>query len=224
MRNLLLLILFVNVLAFIYQRWVIEPETPVAADYLDQQVPELAHVQRAEEPEQEPVATEAADDGVVVATGPERGCLRVGPFAKESDAESVRADLTEQGAEVQQSAEVGDVWVGYWVQTTVFGSRDAADQARRTLVEDGLLDAYVLPGEQGFRISLGVFRLRSSADGVISQASALDIETRLIERYQPGTNFWLTVRMPGDRAVQPGDIRSASGQILRTESILCDPA
>ena len=41
MRNAFLLILLVNILAFAYQHWVIEPGSPVAADAIGQDIPLL---------------------------------------------------------------------------------------------------------------------------------------------------------------------------------------
>ena len=41
MRNFLLTFLLLNILVFIYQRWIIEPDDPVDALHIDQDVPGL---------------------------------------------------------------------------------------------------------------------------------------------------------------------------------------
>ena len=129
--------------------------------------------------------------------------------------------MQQRKATVRQSAVDGQVWIGYWVQTAGLGSRAAADKVKARLVRGGMPDVYVLP-DSNYRISLGVFRKKASADTVEQQARQLGFETRLIERYQPGKNYWLYVRLPASEGVQTSDFPSVSGQILRIEKIPCD--
>ena len=220
MRNLFLFFLLINILAFAYQSWIIEPERTVEATYLEQRVPQLVLVPGTAEArvaaEPEPAAPEPA-----AGAGGFR-CLRIGPLPRETDADAVRRALREKDATVRQTAEAGRVWVGYWVQTGAHESRSAAESARKVLNENGMSDVYILPDNDQFRISLGVFRLRASADGVVEQVRGLGFETRVVERYQPGTNFWLQVRIPADRSLQSGELPSVPGQILRTETVACE--
>jgi hypothetical protein len=109
------------------------------------------------------------------------------------------------------------------VQVPDQGSRSAAEQARNALRAAGMTDAYVLPGD-GNRISLGVFRLRSSANQVVEKAKRAGYATRVDDRFQPGTNFWLQVRIPDDAPAELGELRTTSGRILRTESLACEAA
>lgn len=221
MRNLLLMLIFINVLAFVYQRWVMQPRESVAPDFIAQDLPRLAAVPRASvaEPPAEPGATARPEPAA-----PAFRCLRVGPFSQEAAALQIREALQKQSIVARQKSEEGQVWVGYWVQTSAMASRPAADRAREALVEGGMPDVYVLPDSEEFRISLGVFRLRNSAERIIRQAEGLGISTRMVERYQPGTNYWLQVRVPGDLQGLPIDLRSDSGTILRTEGIDCPAA
>ena len=223
MRNFLLVFLLLNVLAFAYQSWILAPETSVDAFHIEQDYPSLNLAQTLPKVAVDPVATVVLDSGES-ADAPEWRCLRIGPFPREKDAQSVRASLEDRDAQVQQSSEPGQVWVGHWVQVADQGDRAAAEKSRDALVAAGISDAYVLPGDDDFRISLGVFRLRSSANRVMEQASRLGYDTRVDDRFQPGENFWLQVRMPGDRVTEPGEFQTDSGQILRTENIPCDAA
>ena len=225
MRNFFLLFLLINLLAFAYQSWIIEPDIDVEPTYLAQDVPELVLVPKPAAPAPEAPGVGAPDQVAAPAdTDQSYRCLRVGPFPRESDADSVRVALEKQAATVRQTAKEGSVWVGYWVQTAGQGSRSAAEKARESLVKGGMPDVYILRDNENYRISLGVFRLRSSADKVVSQARKMGFDSRVTERYQPGTNFWLLARIPGDRALQPGDLTSISGQILRTENVSCEDA
>jgi cell division protein FtsN len=225
MRNFFLLILLINLLAYAYQSWIIEPDVSVEPTYLAQDVPDLllasvpAEIQLAAEESavEEPAETPAESEQAY-------RCLRIGPFPRETDADAVRLALQKQEATVRQTAKEGRVWVGYWVQTAGQGSRSGAEKARDSLVKGGMPDVYILPDNENYRISLGVFRLRASADQVVRQAQKMGFDSRVVERYQPGTNFWLLARIPGDRTLKPGDLKSISGQILRTENMVCEDA
>ena len=46
MRNFFLFVLLINLLAFAYQSWILEPATSVAPDFAAQDVPELLPVER----------------------------------------------------------------------------------------------------------------------------------------------------------------------------------
>jgi hypothetical protein len=218
MRNVLFLILLLNFLAFIYQSWIIEPDEKVEAFYIEQEYPGLVAAEIKWEPE--PAKDVPVVESIKV---PEMLCLRIGPFAREADAESVGAALEARDGEVRQSSKLGQVWVGHWVQVVDQPSRAAAERARDALKVGGIPDAYVLPGDD-YRISLGVFRLRSSANRVVQEAKESGFQTRVDDRFQAGTNFWLQVRMAGDMSRQLGELRTESGQILRTEALSCQDA
>jgi hypothetical protein len=222
MRNLFLLILLIILLAFAYQTWILEPDNPVAATYMDQDVPELSVVA----PPAVKQSSEPGDSAAEPAPIAEKvyQCMRVGPFPRESDADVVRATLQGKEATVRQITEESQVWVGYWVQTAGQGSRATAEAIKEDLAAGGLPDAYILPKDSNYRISLGVFRLRASANTVVRQAHGMGVDTRVIERYQPGSNYWLLVRVPADKGLKPGDLQGLSGQILRTEALSCETA
>jgi hypothetical protein len=229
MRNAFLMLLLLNILAFAYQTWIIEPDNPVDALYIEQDVPGLLLAERPE-PEVEVEAVPASEPAEPDESASQTAavlvyrCLRIGPFARETDADKVQLSLQRREATVRQSAEPGRVWVGHWAQVADQGSRKKAEQTRDALIAKGISDAYILPGDADHRISLGVYRKRTSANNTIEQARGLGFETRMHDRYQPGTNFWLRVRMPGDRTLQATEFKTDSGQILRTETIPCSKA
>ena len=223
MRNALLILLMLNALIFFYQKWIIEPADPVDALFIEQDVPGLMPAKRlavADDSDGEAPA-EIGADGEDAPSNPGYRCLQIGPFAQVADAEQVRTSLQRREATVRQVTEEGQVWVGHWVQVVDMASRAQAEQSRDVLVQGGMPDAYIVPGADDFRISLGVFRQRSSADNTVRSARLLGFQTRVDDRYQPGTNFWLRVRMPADRNLRPGEFKSDNGQILRTETIQC---
>ena len=220
MRSGLLVLLLLNFLAYAYQHWILEPDTKVAATYIAQDYPSLMLVDTSSDPVAEVILPDVRisnDEDVY-------RCLRVGPFPRENDADSVRRALESREASVRQTTNAGQVWVGHWVQVADQGSRSKAEVTRDVLIAAGIKDAYILPGDDDFRVSLGVFRLRSSANRVLEQSIELGYDTRVDDRFQPGKNFWLQVRLPGDRSMQPGEFRTDEGQIIRTETISCSDA
>jgi hypothetical protein len=220
MRNGLLVLLLLNFLAYAYQHWILEPDTKVAATYIAQDYPSLILVDTASDP----VAEVILPDVRISNDEDAYRCLRVGPFPRENDADSVRRALESREASVRQTTKAGQVWMGHWVQVADQGSRSKAEVTRDALIAAGIKDAYILPGDDDFRVSLGVFRLRSSANRVLEQSIELGYDTRMDDRFQPGKNFWLQVRLPGDRPMQPGEFRTDEGQILRTETVSCADA
>jgi hypothetical protein len=219
MRNALMILLLLNCLAYLYQRWILEPENKLAADYLEQSIPRLSLA--------EPYEVRVADIPVPDLSGNDElgyRCLRLGPFPREAEATAALRLYQQSGAKVRKTSEEGQVWTGHWVQVVGQPGRGAAKQVRDNLIAAGIKDAYLLPGDDGYGISLGVFTKRSSANKVMATATQLGYDTRLEDRFQPGNNHWLHVRIPKGGAMQLGEFRADSGQILRKETVPCSAA
>jgi len=240
MRNFFLFLLLLNLLTFAYQIWIIEPAESIAPDFFAQDTPQLLQVDRSQGLGPKPSPPEKP--GAAIDTGPAPAaaalappatsqeapaaniayqCFSVGPFAREPDASAVQRELQRRGALVQRTEETGQVWLGYWVQTTAYSSKPAAEAARKSLISRDMPDAYIIAEGNEYRVSLGVFRLRASADEVIRRARSRGLATRTVERYQPGTNFRLLVRVAGGSEVLKGALPNVPGQILRSERVIC---
>jgi len=213
MRNFFMLLLLVNMLAFAYQKWIIQPDNPVAATFVEQNYPRLTAVRLQRTPPPEPVAVVKNGENVAK-------CLQIGPISRENDAISLLQQLRESGVAATRSTAPGQVWVGHWVQVTGLADRAAALAARDQLVAAGLSDAYIVSGDP-LKISLGVFKSAASVDKTIAQARRLGFSTRKDERFQSATQHWLLVTLPEGRELRPGELRGDTGQILRTESVPC---
>jgi len=245
MRNFFLFLLLINILAFVYQRWILQPEESVAPDFILQDVPPLTQVERTSTSAGVPAKPQAAPEvtkqpesavplpapdlsaAVPVTVTPQtaisvaRKCIRVGPFTREADMGAVQQELSRRGATVSRSTENGRVWQGYWVQTAAYSSRQAAEIARKSLISSAMPDAYIIEENNEYRVSLGVFRLRASAEAAVTQAQRRGLATRMVERFQPGANYWLIASMPANGIFPAGSLPNAPGQILRSESITC---
>jgi len=228
MRNFCLTLLLLNILAFAYQHWILGPDNRVAADYIDQDYQRLMLAAPAPTPAAELLSLRAPLDPDPLAV-PESAllayrCLRIGPFPQAADAEQIRAVLEGPDVVARRVSQEGQVWVGHWVQVTGQPDRASAEAARDALNAAGLPDAYIVPGAADFRVSLGVFRSLSSSRNSVNIATRLGFSTRITDRYQPGTTFWLLIRLPAARELGPGELRSDSDQILRVETLDCAQA
>jgi len=220
MRNLFLLLLLINLLAWSYQKWIILPDDPIDARHIEQNYPRLAAVNLSPavaggETDREDVANSAENAGK---------CVKIGPIVEEKDAVSLVNSLRSRDIEVSQQSGTGQVWMGHWVQVVGFDDRAAAEQARDRLVEAGLQDAYVVSGGEELKVSLGVFKSSASSDSTVVRAQKAGFSTRIEERYRPDLVYWLTARLDEGREWQPGELRSDTGRILRTETVECAAA
>ena len=218
MRNIVLLLLFTNLLLVAWQIWIVPPDAPNPYVYADASIPPLT-VWNAGQADSDDVAS--ADTEAVDETG-ER-CLRVGPFAELAIANSVRDQLLDQATSIARTSEPGEAWVGYWVQVIDLGTRDAAEDAVAELVKAGIADAYIVQFEPTLDISLGVYRGLDRAKNVIDMAAGFGYTAIMEDRVRPTIEHWLIARLAADQALQLDDIQLASGQILRTERVMCDP-
>jgi hypothetical protein len=218
MRNALLIFLLLNFLAYAYQSWILDPAVIVAPDYIEQDYPGLL---LAERPAERVVAVTLP--AAAVAEGSDVGmtCIRIGPFPREEAAAKVRQALKPRATRVNQSAEAGQVWVGYWVQTAPRKDYAQAEEIRQSLIAAGMEDAYIVSDEGAHIVSIGLYRKRSSANAIVATAQRLGHEILVRDRFQQGTNYWLRVDMVGNRSLKAGEFQTDSGQILRTEPVPC---
>jgi hypothetical protein len=223
MRNALLVFLVLNFLAYAYQSWIIEPAVIVAPDYIEQDYPALPLSEKPAErvvtetlPAASAVEEEEEEEADVGMT-----CIRIGPFPRAEDAAKVHRALKPRATRIVQSAEAGQVWGGYWVQTAPRNDRAQAEEIRQSLIAAGMEDAYIVSEEGAHIVSIGLYRKRASAKAIVEIAQSLGHETLLTDRFHQGTNYWLRVSLAGNGSLRAGEFQTDSGQILRTESVPC---
>lgn len=208
LRNMVLGLVLANVLLLAWQSWVVPRDALNPYSLGSSREPQLAAIGE----------TRAAAEQVREET---QQCIRLGPFADVDTAESVRQQLEGRDFSVHRTSEIGEIWVGFWVQ---LGNLETVAEAAVTvdrLIDAGLVDAYVFQTEPTINISLGVFRGRKGADRVAGVARNLGLKPQMTDRFQSGVEHWLTIESVGDPIPSLGDIRITSNRILRTESVPC---
>ena len=208
MRSLLLTLLLANLALLAWRYWVDEPprgEPP--------QQRGVARLEVVPPRDTAPVAStlsagdegnDAADDeagDVRVDDLPPR-CVAIGPFSELGASDGFADMLRARGLSPARQAEEGSIWMGYWLFAE-FSERDAARDAAAVLRGRGVDDAYVIPGDGEFTVSLGVFSALSSAERLLAEAAELGVTAQLRDRFRSGTVYWLTLEVPGDMTVVP---------------------
>jgi hypothetical protein len=129
-------------------------------------------------------------------------CVSIGPFEAVADAEAAAVTLQAAGfAPAQRSAE-GELWVGFWVHLEAIPSREEANTMLAQLRDNGVPDAYLIPGEEdGDIISLGVFNTMIRAGRLDEQVRRIGLVPTILERSRPGTVHWLDISVAGGRDV-----------------------
>lgn len=145
-----------------------------------------------------PVLVEPPPVALAPEPPPPPRCVTLGPFVDAALAETVAARLAAQGLAGQPREELRQQRDGYWV---VIATADEATQ-RRTLARvraAGTQDAYALPGDERFRISLGIFSERGRAEQRARAAERLGLPYTVEEHFVEQRVHWIDVPGAGDR-------------------------
>jgi hypothetical protein len=144
----------------------------------------------------------AADPGVPpqdrVAAPPAPRCVSLGPFGDPAVAATVSQRLIAAGLSPVSRAQTQQHRDGYWVVVETTGQaqqRAVLAQIRRA----GIQDAYAMPDDAKFRISLGIYSDRGRAEQRLATLRPLNLEPRVEEHFQERAVQWLDVPGAGDR-------------------------
>lgn len=217
LRNIVLALLMANFLVLAWQRWIVPPEVEQPAADPAFKGQQLVLTRRRQPPPAEiPEIPE-------IAVAEERAeCVRLGPFTDPEEADVVARRFREEGRSVKQGSRQGQVWIGHWVQIDGLESSESAAEALDRLAGVGILDAYVVSKSPVYKVSLGVYRIRESADRMAETARQAGLEPLTVDRYRSGMEYWLTIGVDRDGSLDLGQARVDETQILRTENIPCD--
>ncbi|MGC4029638.1 MAG: hypothetical protein QM696_12270 [Steroidobacteraceae bacterium] len=144
---------------------------------------------------------------------PKPPCTTLGPFLDEAAMQPAKSALEKAGWGVLPRSQQQQVADGYWVTVNDLG--DVATQMRvlNTIRRAGINDAFAMPEDPGFRVSVGIFKDRVRAEGRARQVQRLNIDAHINDRMREVDAVWLD--LPG---VAPDTLRdgrlAASGLAL----------
>ena len=155
-----------------------------------------------------------------------RRCVSVGPFRDVSETARAASTLRGGGYDPRQRVAEGEVWAGVWVYLPLPSARPAVEQALAKLKAAGIDDALEMPGPaEGSVISLGLFSEPKRAQSRVAQAQALGFNPGIADRKRSGNVFWIDIDLkPTDALLNPSDLKSESGRIVRLEVKACPTA
>jgi hypothetical protein len=153
-------------------------------------------------------------------------CISVGPFRDVSEAAHAASTLRDGGYDPRQRVADGEVWAGVWVYLPLPAARPAAEQMFAKLKAGGIDDALEMPGpNEGSVISLGLYSEPKRAQARVAQAQALGFNPGIADRKRNGNVYWIDIDLkPTDSLLNPSDLQSESGRIVRLEVKGCPSA
>lgn len=149
-------------------------------------------------------------------------CATIGPIADETHALEIEQLLRDLLLHPRRRTVTTDVPDGWWVYLV---QADAAAQARtlRTIQTAGMSDAFAMPDDPEFRISVGLFREEARARTRAEAARALGFEPAVGERQRQQASYWFD--LPGS-AVETVSLQPLVDEGVDTTALLvraCDP-
>jgi hypothetical protein len=163
-------------------------------------------------------STEPPSPAPAVPVGPPP-CATLGPFSDELLALQVQQKLEAAGWGVLRRVVNETLHEGWWVHVD---NADAARQTRtvNTLRRAGIGDAFAMPDDPQFRVSVGIFSEEDRAEDRAAQVQKLKLDALVTERLRDQAVIWFDV--PGVARETLGDGRLATAGValekLRVES------
>ena len=153
-------------------------------------------------------------------------CISVGPFRDVSEAAHAASTLRGGGYDPRQRVADGEVWAGVWVYLPLPASRPVTEQTLAKLKAGGIDDALEMPGpNEGAVISLGLYSDAKRAQTRVAQAQSLGFNPGIADRKRNGNVYWIDIDLkPTDGLLNPSDLQSESGRIVRLEVKGCPSA
>lgn len=166
--------------------------------------------------------TEPRPPAPAVPVGPPP-CATLGPFSDELQALQVQEKLEAAGWGVLRRVVSETLQEGWWVHV------DNADAARQTrtlnaLRRAGIGDAFAMPDDPQFQVSVGIFSEEDRAEDRAAQVQRLKLDAVVTERLRDQALIWFDVPGVARETLSDGRLATAGVALdkLRVES--CPPA
>ncbi len=199
MKNILLALLLANILYFFWGMFFGDSEVPGVVVIEESELGPPLSV--AQQPRPEVIESVGAVLGsgepsdLVAIVG--RSCVTIGPFRDDNDADAAESRYADEGMRVSQRSDIGDIFIGHWVQIKNVPSRAESNRMLEALKAGGLTDAYPVETEdEGRKISLGLFGNLESAEKIELQAISLGFKADISPRMREGTIYFVDIGLP----------------------------
>jgi hypothetical protein len=218
-----MLLVLANVLYFLWDRFVAEPDQSGVAVVDESQLgPPLAISKTT-------VAEAAASVGAVLGSGQQsdlaavvgRSCVSIF-FKTNSEADSAIATLENERMLASLRSTQGQVFVGNWVQIRNIPNLKVGAGMIERLKAGGIADAYLMDDENGqYKISLGLFGEMSRAEKIELQAKSLDLPADITPRMREATVYYVDIGLPPGRGAGAMIERYGEERVFLREKATC---
>ena len=134
-------------------------------------------------------------------------CATLGPFTDEVLADQARQQLEAAGWGILRRANSEESSDGWWVYVKT-GSSTAQKRALESIQKAGMRDAFAMPDDPEFRVSVGIFSEETRAEERAARVQKLRFDALVTERHKQVTVIWFDV--PGVARATLSDGRLAS--------------
>ncbi len=193
-----MLLVLANVLYFLWDRFVAEPDQSGVAIIEESQLGPTLAVSKTT------VAQAAASVGAVLGSGKPsdlaaivgRSCVSIF-FRTISDAAGAMSAYENEGVRASLRSIQGQVFVGNWVLIRKIPDRETGNAMITRLQAGGITDSYLDDDDdETFLISLGLFGEMPRAERIELQAKSLDLPAEIIPRMRNATIFYVDIGLP----------------------------
>jgi len=145
-----------------------------------------------------PAEPAAPSPAVAAPPSPPPRCVSLGPFGDPAVTATVAQRLVAAGLAPATRDEKQQNRDGYWV--VIESANQPAQRAMLAQIRGaGIQDAYAMPDDAQFRVSLGIYSDRGRAEQRVATLRPLRLSARVEEHFQERAVQWLDVPEAGDR-------------------------
>jgi hypothetical protein len=200
-RIVVLVLLTINLLYLGWSRWIRHGDTPLTA-----------------------VTTEAlaAKSAAPAAPATPPPCSTLGPFSDEMLADQVKGKLQAAGWGVLRRQASETLHEGWWVHVD---NADQGEQTRtlNTLRRAGMRDAFAMPDDPKFSVSVGIFSVEARAEDRSSQVQRLKLDALVSERLRDQPAIWFDVPGVARETLSDGRLATAGIELDKLRVEACPP-
>jgi hypothetical protein len=119
-------------------------------------------------------------------------CATIGPFSTELDTLAAEQKLTAAGWGIARREVTEQQREGYWVYIDTLNS-NAQARTLNAIRASGIKDAFAMPDDPQFRVSVGVFQDEDRAEDRASRVQKLKLDAVVKERLRDQQVIWIDV-------------------------------
>lgn len=151
-----------------------------------------------------------------------RSCVTLGPFRDSTDADSAVLIYSSEGMQTALRPTRAEVFVGHWVQIRNIDNESSAKAILEQLTAGGLGDAYLdRTGDDGLKISLGLFGDVERAERIELQARSLDLPAEIIPSVSERDVVFVDIGLPPGKGAGAIIEKYGADRVLLRDAATC---